>query len=75
MATINKSKNSKQCFFCSNNIKEVDYKDIETLKEFVDPYGRIVKHSRSAVCAGHQRALATAIKRARQLALLPFISR
>lgn len=63
----------KQCFFCTNNIKEVDYKDVEGLKMFLDTHGRILNHKRTSVCAKHQRKLATAIKRARFLALLPYI--
>lgn len=65
----------KVCHFCTNNIKQVDYKDTENLKKFLDPYARIMKHTRSGVCARHQRKLAMAIKRARFLALLPFVSR
>lgn len=65
--------NSKQCHFCTNGIKEIDYKDVEPLKLFIDSHGRIVNHRRSSVCAKHQRKLATAIKRARFLALIPYI--
>jgi len=65
--------NSKQCHFCTNGIKEIDYKDVDVLKTFIDSHGRIVNHRRSAICAKHQRKLATAIKRARFLALMPFI--
>jgi small subunit ribosomal protein S18 len=63
----------KQCYFCTNNIKEVDYKDIETLKGFLDSHGRIAKSRRSGICAKHQRKLALAIKRSRFLALTPYI--
>ncbi|MEX0918821.1 MAG: 30S ribosomal protein S18 [Candidatus Paceibacterota bacterium] len=62
----------KQCHFCTNNIKEVDYKDTDNIKNFLDPYGRIVKHRRTSVCAKHQRKLAQAVKRARFMALIPF---
>jgi small subunit ribosomal protein S18 len=65
----------KQCHFCTNNIKEIDYKDTEVLKPFLDSYARIMNHKRSSTCARHQRKLATAVKRARFLALLPFIER
>ena len=65
--------NSKQCHFCTSGLREIDYKDVDTLKQFIDPHGRIVNHRRSSVCAKHQRKLATAIKRARFLALLPYI--
>ncbi|HQJ84046.1 MAG TPA: 30S ribosomal protein S18, partial [Candidatus Paceibacterota bacterium] len=51
----------------------VDYKDVEILKSFLDTHGRINKHRRTGTCAKHQRQVATAIKQARFLALLPFI--
>jgi len=63
----------KQCHFCTNSIKEIDYKDVEVLKQFIDSHGRIVNHRRSSVCAKHQRKLATAIKRSRFMALMPYI--
>lgn len=65
----------KQCYFCTNNIKHVDYKDVDLIGKFIDPYARILNHRRSGLCAGHQRELATAIKHARFMALLPFIAR
>jgi small subunit ribosomal protein S18 len=64
---------NKQCHFCTSGHREIDYKDVEILKAFIDTHGRIVNHRRSSVCAKHQRKLATAIKRARFLALMPFI--
>ena len=64
----------KSCFFCTNNIKAVDYNDVEMLKKFLDPQAKIVPHRKSGVCAKHQRKLARAIKRARILALIPFVS-
>jgi len=67
--------NSKQCFFSQNNIEQVDYKDLEALKKFINPHGRILSRKRTGLCAKHQRQLATAIKRARFLALLPYTSR
>lgn len=63
----------KQCYFCTNSNREIDYKNVELLKNFVDAHGRIVKHRRTAVCAKHQRKLALAIKRARYLALMPYL--
>lgn len=62
----------KTCNFCINNASDIDYKDIQTLKRFISSYGKIVPRKRSAVCSKHQRKLATAIKRARIMALLPF---
>lgn len=63
----------KQCFFCTNNNKEIDYKDVEMLKGFLDPHARMTKHRRSGLCAKHQRQMEEAIKRARHMAILPFI--
>ncbi len=61
----------KKCIFCEKGIKEIDYKD-ETLKNFLSERGKILKSEITGVCAKHQRKLARAIKRARNLALLPF---
>jgi len=63
----------KQCFFKQNNIHHIDYKDTEMLGRFIDPFGRIMPRKRTGVCAANQRKLATAIKRARIIGLLPFI--
>ena len=64
----------KQCYFCVNNIDSVDYKKAEALKRFLSHHGRISPKSETGVCARHQRKLATAIKRARIIGLLPFVS-
>jgi len=68
-------KEQNHCFFCVNNIKEIDYKNVETLKKFISPYGEIVPRKKSGVCTKHQKKLARAIKRARIMALLPFIKK
>lgn len=65
----------KQCFFCSQNLKEIDYKDIEVLKRFVSSQAKIIDPQHSGVCAKHQRLLARAIKKARIMGLLPFVRR
>ena len=65
----------KQCYFCVNNIKEIDYKDIQTLRRFISSYAKIAPRKRSGVCAKHQRKLANAIKRARIMALLPYTNK
>ena len=65
----------KQDYFSANNIKHIDYKDIETLKKFLNPNGKIVSHKRSGVTAKNQRQLASAIKNARFLGLLPFVAK
>ncbi|PIR38799.1 MAG: 30S ribosomal protein S18 [Candidatus Zambryskibacteria bacterium CG10_big_fil_rev_8_21_14_0_10_42_12] len=62
-----------QDYFKANQIKNIDYKDIEILKKFLNPHGRINSRKRTGLSATHQRMLAQAIKRARYMALLPFI--
>ena len=58
-----------------SHIRYVDYKDIETLKKFMNPYGRIISHKRTGVPIKVQKQVALAIKRARFLGLLPYIAR
>ena len=65
----------KICHFCVNGLKEIDYKNPQLLRRFISSYGKIVPRKRSGVCSKHQRKLATAIKRARIMALLPFTQR
>jgi len=65
----------KQCYFCSQNVSAIDYKDIETLGNFISGQAKIIDPRYTGVCARHQRRLALAIKRARHLALLPFVRR
>ncbi|MFA6255326.1 MAG: 30S ribosomal protein S18 [Patescibacteria group bacterium] len=65
----------KNCHFCLNNIQDIDYKDVQTLRRFISSYSKIVPRKRSGVCSKHQRKLATAIKRARTMAILPFTTR
>lgn len=64
---------SKQCFFKQNNIKHIDYKDIELLRRFLTPQGKIMPRKRTNVSAKNQRKLALAVKRARFMGLLPYI--
>lgn len=66
---------SKQCFFKQNNINHIDYKDIEILKKFINPHGRILSTKRTGVCSKNQRKLSLAIKRARFMALIPYVAR
>lgn len=62
----------KVCIFCADKIDEIDYKDVQKLKRFITEKGKILPRRMSGVCAKHQRVLANAIKRARQMALLPY---
>lgn len=66
---------SKDCIFKKNNIDHIDYKDVSVLKKFINPHGRILSPKRTGVSAKNQRKLATAIKRSRFMALLPFVER
>ena len=61
------------CSFCANKIKEIDYKNITLLRGYISDRGKIDPRRRTGTCARHQRALAMAIKRARHLALLPYV--
>lgn len=69
------SKITKQCFFTQNNIKHIDYKDVDILKKFLNPHGRVISRKRTGVSSKYQRPLAEAVKRARFMGLLPFVSR
>lgn len=64
----------KQCYFDQHNIKYIDYKDTDILKRFLNPHGRIVSRKRTGIPAKYQRQLATAIKRARFMGLLPYVA-
>ena len=64
----------KVCFFCVDKIEQVDYKDVDRLKKYVSERGKIIPRRVTGTCARHQRQLTIAIKRARHLALLPYIS-
>ncbi|MCD6530914.1 30S ribosomal protein S18 [bacterium] len=63
----------KPCPFCLDPTLDIDYKNVEVLSRFVSEKGKIVPRRNSGVCAKHQRRLAKEIKRARFLALIPYI--
>ncbi|MBN1878665.1 30S ribosomal protein S18 [bacterium] len=67
-------KRRKICRFCQNKMNIIDYKDIEILQTFITERGKIIPRRISGTCAKHQRALSAAIKRSRQIALMPFLS-
>lgn len=67
-------KKRKQCPFKAAGIKHIDYKDIQTLSQFVTERGKIIPRRITGVSAYYQRHLAQAIKRARHMALLPFVA-
>lgn len=64
---------SQQCFFCSQNLKNIDYKEIDLLRRFVSSQSKIIDPRHTHICAKHQRKLATAIKQARFMGLLPYV--
>lgn len=65
----------KQDYFSSNNIKHIDYKDIDLLKRFLSPTARMLSRKRTDVTSKNQRKLAEAIKRARFMGLLPYVAK
>ncbi len=64
----------KVCKFCSDKIDDINYKDVKLLGPFVPERGKILPRRISGTCAMHQRKLQTAIKRARQIALIPYVT-
>ncbi|MFQ3630824.1 30S ribosomal protein S18 [Roseiflexus sp.] len=64
----------KVCIFCADQIRVVDYKDVKRLQRCMSERGKILPRRRTGVCARHQRSLTVAIKRARHMALLPFVA-
>lgn len=74
MAFKKQRSKKKVCFFCKNKITTIDYKDVELLKRFVSANGKIIPRRVTGTSAKYQRMLATAIKRAREMALLPFVA-
>ena len=63
-------KKKKVCYMCTG--KEIDYKDVETLKKYINDKGKILPRRATGACAIHQRDITLAVKRARQIAILPY---
>ena len=63
----------KVCAFCVAGEKTIDYKDVAKIKKYITEHGKILPRRQTGVCAHHQRELTTAIKRARNVALLPYV--
>ena len=64
----------KVCQFCADKTEVIDYKDVEKLRKYVTERGKILPKRITGTCAEHQRAVTTAIKRARIVALLPYVA-
>ena len=73
--TNNRGKRSRRkvCAFCVDKVETVDYKDVAKLRRYLSERGKIVPRRVTGTCARHQRQLTAAIKRARDLALLPYV--
>ena len=70
----NRRPRRKVCAFCVDKVDVIDYKDIAKLRRFISERAKILPRRVTGTCAGHQRELTVAIKRARHIALLPFSS-
>jgi small subunit ribosomal protein S18 len=75
LTQTNQFKKPRQCFFCANNNVQIDYKDMKTIRRYISSFAKIVPRKRSGVCMKHQRELSNAIKRARIMALIPFVQK
>lgn len=64
----------KNCYFCQNKISTVNYKNILLLRRFMSPHAKILSRNKTGSCAAHQHVIARALKHARHMALLPFVS-
>ena len=64
----------KVCIFCQDKVTEIDYKDVAKLRKFISERAKILPRRVCGTCALHQRQLTVAVKRARQMALLPYVS-
>ena len=71
---FNRGKRRKVCIFCADKIDYIDYKDTVRLKKLVSERSKILPRRISGTCAVHQRQLTVAVKRARQMALIPYVS-
>ena len=70
----NRKGRKKVCAFCVDKIEEIDYKDINRLRKYITERAKIMPRRMNGTCARHQRQLTTAIKRARHIALLPYVN-
>lgn len=65
----------KQCYFCKKNIADIDYRDANQLRRYLSAWSKIKPGKKTGTCFKHQKKLTTAIKRARFLALIPYLTR
>ncbi len=69
---LHRKPRKKVCHFCADRVEAIDYKDVARLRKYVSERAKILPRRTTGTCAKHQRELTTAIKRARQVALLPY---
>jgi small subunit ribosomal protein S18 len=69
-----RNRRRKVCYFTANGITHIDYKDVDMLKKFISERGKILPRRVTGTSAKYQRKLTVAIKRARQMALLPYVA-
>ena len=72
---LNLRQRKRFCYFCKENIENIDYKNISLLEKFISDKGKIRPKRSTGNCVQHQRKIAMAIKRARVIALMPFFKR
>jgi len=72
---VQKAPVKRECFFCTHHEMTVDYKNSQLLQKFISSYLKILPRKRTGACSTHQRRVSEAIKRARIMALLPFVHR
>ncbi len=72
---LNLRQRRKYCFFCKENIEDIDYKNVSLLRKFVSDKGKIRPKRSTGNCVQHQSKIAKAIKRAREIALMPYFTR
>jgi small subunit ribosomal protein S18 len=68
-----KTSRKKVCTFCEEKVEYIDYKDVNKLRRYITEKGKIVPRRQTGTCAKHQRELTVAIKRARFMALIPYV--
>lgn len=66
-------KKKKQCFFCSQNVADINYREVSLLNRFISSQAKIIDPIHTGTCAKHERRLARAVKRARFMGLLPYV--
>ena len=71
---IKRPSKKKVCVFCAEKVETIDYKDVAKLKKMITEKGKLVPRRASGTCAKHQRIIEAAVKRARIMALLPFVA-